>query len=549
MKSPSGETLTSIDDILENWAKFYENLYHDNRDNSIVFTEPEDIVIPPILRSEIDNAISKLKNNKAPGPDAITAEMLKCGGSRLRDALLRIANLIIIMRQKCPEQLNQSEIIVLFKKGDRLNCSNYRPICLLSHVYKLVMMIIYTRISPELTLALPSNQAAYQSGRSTTEQIQTLQQVIEKLNEYNGKGVICFIDYTKAFDSIHQHMLWSALRKYTNIHPGYINILANLYEHSQTRIRSDVGISRLINILRGVKQGDLPSAVLFCIALMVIMSETFADVKCGIRLGGETITDKGYADDAGILTETIEEMNMILNKLQRNSEIYGLTINLAKTKVMLIGEHTTAGGTIPPVQISGKNIEVVTQFEYLGRVLSNKADDEAAVIMRIGRGWGAFNKVKSIVTSRHISMASKRKTIETYVMPAMLYATETITWKQKLQQKATVFQNHLMRWMCSKKLIDKIPIRELLRITKLVPIMSTIRARKLRWYGHIRRSDLPVRTSVEGNIQGKRKRGRPKRRWRDDIAEWTAKNINELNVLVREREKWRDFVKQCSTRL
>ncbi len=361
--------------------------------------------------------------------------------------------------------------------------------------------------------------------------------------------MICFIDYTKAFDSIHQHKLWLALRKYTDIHPGYINILANLYEHSQTRIRSDVGISRLINILRGVKQGDLPSAVLFCIALMVIMLETFADVDCGIRLGGETITDKGYADDAGILTETIEEMNMILNKLQINSEKYGLTINLAKTKVMLIGDHSKSDGTIPPVQMCNKNIELVTQFEYLGRVLSNAADDEAAVVMRIGRGWDAFNKVKPIVISRHISMASKPKTIEMYVMPAMLYAAETITWKPKLQQKVTVFQNHLMRWMCRKKLIDKMPIRELLRITKLVPVMSTIRARKLRWYGHIRRSNLPVRTSVEGIIQGKRKRGRPQRRWRDDIAEWSARNINDRNALVRDREKWRDVVKQCYERL
>ena len=87
MKSPTGEPLTNIHDILENWAQFYEKLYFSNRDSFHAFTESAEYPIPPILRKEIVTAIELIKNNKGPGPDAITAEMLKAGGCKLCDDL------------------------------------------------------------------------------------------------------------------------------------------------------------------------------------------------------------------------------------------------------------------------------------------------------------------------------------------------------------------------------------------------------------------------------------------------------------------------------
>ena len=200
MKSPSGKILTSVDDILENWAKFYENLYFSHRKSFVLLAEYNDDPIPPVMLNELEYAIKKLKNNKAPGPDNITAEMLKAGGEFLTNNLLKVANLLIVDHQPTPEQLTIVDIIVIFKKGDLLDCCNYRPICLLSVVYKLIMMVIYNRISSDLQKALPKTQAAYQKGRSITEQIQIIQQTIEKLNEFNLRGVICFIDFTKAFD-------------------------------------------------------------------------------------------------------------------------------------------------------------------------------------------------------------------------------------------------------------------------------------------------------------------------------------------------------------
>ena len=88
--------------------------------------------------------------------------MLKYGGEKLSSALHKLTSLIIACHAKSPTQFDLPEIIVPFKKGDQLDCCKYRPICLLSHAYKVVMAFLYSRISPDLLRALPVNQAAYQ---------------------------------------------------------------------------------------------------------------------------------------------------------------------------------------------------------------------------------------------------------------------------------------------------------------------------------------------------------------------------------------------------
>ena len=325
------------------------------------------------------------------------------------------------------------------------------------------------------------------------------------------------------------------MHAHTTINPAYKNLIANLYEKSKAQIRTDIGTTCKFDILRGVKQGDLPSAMLFCIVLKIIMKETFYGLECGIRIGGEILTDEDYADDAGIMTENIPDMNLVFQRLEENAKRFGLSINIKKTKAMFIGNHSDENGSVPPIKISGKCIDIVTNFEYLGRFLTNNADDTVAVSTRIAKAWNAFQKMKHIITCRYVSKECKRYTYETYIRPVFMYGSETVTWKPPLRQKAVVFQNHIMRWMCGKRLLDKVPIKELQRMTKLTPILEEIRIRKLSWFGHLKRCSLQVKTIVEGMTPGKRKRGRPKRRWTDDICEWSGYNLSDLNAITQEQ--------------
>ena len=535
IKSKDNKILSNTVDILERWQEFYATLYFENDDVFIPLPE-NDYPIPPIIKSEVQKAINMLKKNKAPGPDDIVTKMLKHGGEILVDKLLTLYNKMIELRET-PTQMRLSEIVTLFKKGDLLDCGNYRPITLLSHLYKLLMQIIYNRVSNTLAAALPKSQAAYQKGRNTIEQIQSIQQIIEKSREFNRPLVTCFIDFTKAFDSVKQSRLWHALNDYTDLDPSYINLLRTLYSDSKAFVRTEIGATEAIDILKGVKQGDLLSALLFCIALKVILEETFDGIDFGIKIGGNLENEKDYADDIALITTTTDQMNTLLDRLHRNALAFGLSINVKKTKVMFIGNHDNTY-----VTISGIKVDVVEEFEYLGRILSNDGDDSKAVGSRIGKAWGAFEKKKYIITDKRLPVSRKVTVYEDYILPVVLYASETIVWTKKNLSKMEVFQNHIMRWITGHRLQDKISIDKLRRKTKLHPMCKSIKKQKLRWFGHMKRSSLPVRDTFEGLIEGSRRRGRPSRRWRDDISEWVGKNWFEINSLAHSRERWKNLL-------
>ena len=275
--------------------------------------------------------------------------------------------LFFFRSRSIPQNLNSSEIITLYKKGDPLNCENYQPISLLSHIYRLLTQIIYNRIKNKLTNCLPEYQAAYQSNRSTIEQIQIIQQTIEKSLEFQQSIVICFIDYKKAFDSVNQTKLWEALHYYTDIDPVHINLLAAIYENASTKVRTCLGTTDSIKLLKGVRQGDILSALLFCIVLFVIMTATFNDTEKGNKLAGLLLTYITFADDLALVTYSVTDMNEILCNLKYQSEVFGLSINTAKTKYMLISNHPDGMSC----EINDERLEKVENFQYLGRTINN----------------------------------------------------------------------------------------------------------------------------------------------------------------------------------
>ena len=83
-------------------------------------------------------------------------------------------------------------------------------------------------------------------------------------------------------------------------------------------------------------------------------------------------------------------------------------------------------------------------------------------------------------------------------------------------------------------------------MTRLTPVSTLVKRKKLTWFGHLKRSDLPVRAVYEGIISVERCRGRPIWRWRSDMYEWTGKTIVELNRMVKNQSKWHGFVDSIS---
>ena len=101
----------------------------------------------------------------------------------------------------------------------------------------------------------PREQAGFRRGYSTMDHIHTLNQVIEKTNEYNIPINIGFIDYEKAFDSIEHFAIFDALRQ-IGINETYIDIIEDIYTGATAVVSLDEMTSRPFDIKRGVRQGD-----------------------------------------------------------------------------------------------------------------------------------------------------------------------------------------------------------------------------------------------------------------------------------------------------
>ncbi|KAK6751570.1 hypothetical protein RB195_003152 [Necator americanus] len=135
------------------------------------------------------------------------------------------------------------------KRGDPHDIGNYRPICLLSVIYKLFTRVILNRIEKVLDEGQPCEQAGFRKGFSTIDYIHTVSKLIEVSREYKMPLCLTFIDLKKAFDSVETEAVVEALDN-QGVPTQYIKVLRELYSNFTT------GISPFYkNIIIDVKRG------------------------------------------------------------------------------------------------------------------------------------------------------------------------------------------------------------------------------------------------------------------------------------------------------
>jgi hypothetical protein len=151
-----------------------------------------------------------LKNGKAGGTDNIIPELIKYGGRVLKQ---RIHKLIVKIweEEQLPSQWNKEIICPVYKKGDRLDCKNYRPKTFLNVAYKMFAIILNQRLANIVEPTLGEYQSGFRPNRSTVDNIFILRQTIEKCYEFNIDIHNIFIDYSRAFDSIIRESIQTAL--------------------------------------------------------------------------------------------------------------------------------------------------------------------------------------------------------------------------------------------------------------------------------------------------------------------------------------------------
>ena len=115
--------------------------------------------------------------------------------------------------------LEKSVFILIPKKDNAKECSDYHTIALIPQASRVVLKIIQARLQKYVNHELPGIQADLRKGRGTRDQIANIRWIIKKAREFQKNIYFCFIDYAKAFDCVGHNKLWKILRDGTTRPP------------------------------------------------------------------------------------------------------------------------------------------------------------------------------------------------------------------------------------------------------------------------------------------------------------------------------------------
>ena len=544
IKDKDGNVLDQKESIMERWREYGAELFV-RPDGELPMTEnrlPPNEQEPPPLLSEVENAMKKLSSGKSPGLDGIPSELVKATGPY---GVRMLHRLCISIWETChwPEDWKIQEFVVLFKSGDPKLCSNYRTIALISHTSKILLLIIVDHLKRKLESEQPEEQAAYRKGRGTRDMLVCLQVLIEKVIAMNQQAFIMFIDYSKAFDSVCHSQLFNAFLE-MGFPKHLVTLLQSLYVNQRAIIRWNGEHTSEFEIGKGARQGCIVSPHLFVTYTEKGMRDAEAS-SFGITVGGTAISNLRYADDTALIENSKEALEHLTKNVNEVGKQLNLKLNVKKTKLMVAGslkeEHN--------ITIDGEKVEQVESFKYLGSTKTATAACSGDIKSRIAIAKRRMIELQDIWNDRNLSKDLKVRLVKALVWSALIYGAEAWTLFKSDENRIMAAEMWICRRMLGVSWKEKRTNASILsELDVKKELLGKIMTLKLAYFGHIMRgSGSPLTLQiVEGMVEGKRKRGRQKKQWFDNIREWTGLSYMRAKRSAQNRSAWRRTIKRCA---
>ena len=443
VKDKDRKVLTKEQDQLDRWAEHFRET--SNRQDPDVEAAIEDMGFQiemtrgNIRQQEIERAIRQTKGNRAPGEERVTADMLKADPATSAKSLKKLFNKVW-EEEKVPEAWKIGIIVKLPKRGDLSVCGNWRGINLLSVSGKIFCRVLLQRVRQSIEKTLREEQAGFRSGRGCTDQIFVLRTIVEQSLEWNSSLYINYIDFEKAFDSIHHPSLWKILRAY-GFPTKVINILRDMYADNQCCVRHERKQSEWFHVKTGIRQGCVISPVLFLVVIDWVMRRATEDQPRGLVRGLTTrLEDCDFADDIALLSHNQKSIQEKTDRVDWAARSVGLKIHPSKSKMMKLKNRSTTKTIVRNVEL-----EEVQDFKYLGSYISTDSNIEKEMSTRIGLAAQAFNRLQSIWKSTALQTKTKLKIYRSNVRSVLLYASETWRTNKRLESRLRGFEGRCLR--------------------------------------------------------------------------------------------------------
>ena len=374
-----------------------------------------------------------------------------------------------------------------------------------------------------------------------TSQILTICRILEGVRAKNLQATLLYVDFTKAFDSIHRGKMEQILLAY-GLPEETVAAIMILYRNTKVKVRSPDGDTDYFDIVAGVLQEDTLAPYLFIICLDYILRTSIDNIrengfeltkKRSRRYHAKTITDADYADDIVLLANTPNQAETLLHSLERAAAGIELHVNAHKTEFMCFNQK----GDIST--LDGTSLKLVDKFTYLGSSVSSTEKD---IDTRLTKAWSAIDRL-SIIWKSNLTDEMKRGFFQAAVVSILLYGCTTWTLSKRLEKKLDGNYARMLRAILNRSW-QQHPTRHQL-YGHLPPVTKTIHARRTRHAGHCWRSKDEIVSDVLlwTPAYGQSKAGRPARTFMQKLCDDTGCNPEDLLKAMNDRETWRERVR------
>jgi len=230
----------------------------------------------------------------------------------------------------------------IYKKKERTEIANYRPITLLNTDYKLLTKALAIQLAKAAPRLIHPDQSGFIPNRSIFDPIRLAKMMIEYADISEEDGALIALDQEKAYDRISHDYLIETLQTF-NLPNMFINTVKALYSNTHTRVAINGMLSEPFKVTRGVRQGDPLSCLLFDLAIEPLACTLRnSNLIKGYNIPGIThrVKINLYADDTTIYLNKNDKYSDLENILNEWCLALGAKFNMDKTEIIPIGSKT-----------------------------------------------------------------------------------------------------------------------------------------------------------------------------------------------------------------
>ena len=294
---------------------------------------------------------------------------------------------------------------------------NWRPISLLNTDYKIIARILSNRLQKVLPSIINEDQTGYIKNRYIGENIRTILDILEHTSTKHNPGVIVFLDFEKAFDTVSWNFLHKTL-DYFRFGESFKTWIKILYHDINSCVLNNGYSSPFFKIQRGVRQGCPLSALLFILVaeIMAIHIRKSKNIN-GLQYQNAEIKIKQLADDTTIFLKNYNSLENTLKILDKFEKAAGLKLNTSKTEAMRLG----ACNNLPCNKLG---IKIVEKTRSLGIHITKNAN--LLVEENFNDKYSKISNLLNMWQQRNLTIKGKITLIKQKALPMLLYTASML---------------------------------------------------------------------------------------------------------------------------